>query len=145
MRKTNIVQYIFSIIIIISVTYNNDIKLWFKNNKLVKYENYLRSLPYYEQEHLTEKELKKIPKHQRPKPNAEFERLKTIDPELGRVPDERLFSALLETERRIIENQSGSFRDSTFTGGGAPYKTLKAAPSTSSSKPLGLVCACNPY
>ncbi|SVD57887.1 uncharacterized protein METZ01_LOCUS410741, partial [marine metagenome] len=32
MRKTNIVQYIFSIIIIISVTYNNDIKLWFKNN-----------------------------------------------------------------------------------------------------------------
>ena len=112
MRKTNIVQFIFSIIIIISVTYNNDIKLWFKNNKLVKYENFLRSLPYYEQEHLTEKELKKIPKHRRPKPNADFERLKTIDPELGRVPDERLFAALLETERRIIENQSSSFRDS---------------------------------
>ena len=53
MRKTNIVQYIFSIIIIISVTYNNDIKLWFKNNRLVKYENFLRSQPYYAQEHLT--------------------------------------------------------------------------------------------
>ena len=112
MKKTNIVQYLFYIIISISVIYNYDIRSWFKNNRLVNYEHFLKTQPYYNQEHLTKKELKKIPKHLRPKPNAEFEKIKTIDPALGRVPDERLFTALLETERRNIGNQSSSFRDS---------------------------------
>ena len=41
MKKTNIVQYLFYIIISISVIYNYDIRSWFKNNRLVNYEHFL--------------------------------------------------------------------------------------------------------
>ena len=66
----------------------------------ILYENFLHNHPYYTRERLSKKERKKIPKHIRPKPNAEFEKIKTMDPALGRVPQERLFIALKETERR---------------------------------------------
>ena len=82
-----------------------------KHGQIV-YENLLHNQPYYTQERLSKKERKKIPKHIRPKPNAEFEKIKTMDPALGRVPQERLFNALKETERRLGNNQGSSYRDS---------------------------------
>ena len=102
---------ILTLIIFVSTGIGNREGYLHKHRQIV-YENLLHNQPYYTQERLSKKERKKIPKHIRPKPNTEFEIIKTIDPALGRVPQERLFNALKETERRLGNNQGSSYRDS---------------------------------
>lgn len=114
MNISSYIKYSIFLTITILAFNSNNIKYYFNNIKRVDYEEFLSNLPYYKQGNLTKKQLKKIPKHNRPKPNVDFDNIKTIDPELQRVPNERLFRALKEKELRMVQSDSRPSRD-TFT------------------------------
>ena len=98
-----LILVIFSIIFITGLKIHNNTV----NEFLLKdYEEFLLSQKYYNEKKLSKKELKKIPKHIRPKPNIEFEKIKTLDPNLRRVPKERLIEAIRETEIRQSLNRT---------------------------------------
>jgi photosystem II stability/assembly factor-like uncharacterized protein/methionine-rich copper-binding protein CopC len=56
------------------------------------YTNYIRSLPYYTRK-ISYREIKAMPKNDRPDLAMEFEYLKTFDPSTKTIPRERLFKA----------------------------------------------------
>ena len=89
-----LILVIFSIIFITGLKIHNNTVNEFV---LKDYEEFLLSQKYYNEKKLSKKELKKIPKHIRPKPNIEFEKIKTLDTNLRRVPKERLIEAIRET------------------------------------------------
>tara|TARA_S200000501_G_scaffold73009_1_gene64966 strand:+ start:31715 stop:34402 length:2688 start_codon:yes stop_codon:yes gene_type:complete len=98
-NKINLIL-IFSIFIIIYIAGFRVYERVINEFELIDYEEFLLSQKYYNEKKLSKKELKKIPKHIRPKPNIEFEKIKTIDPKLRRVPKEKLIEAIRETELR---------------------------------------------
>lgn len=83
-------------------SYNNYIS---EKNRRV-YEIYLSKNEFIKPTHMTKKDLKTIPKKDRPNDAAKFEFLKTVDPTLKIVPKERLLDAY-EVARMSREKGKG--------------------------------------
>ncbi|MEL7006446.1 MAG: hypothetical protein AAFN93_27520, partial [Bacteroidota bacterium] len=68
------------------------------------YISYIDNHPYAQRELISENELKKMPKYDRPDLAAEHNFLMTVDPELKRIPSERLVGAFSYTKQMLSQS-----------------------------------------
>jgi hypothetical protein len=71
------------------------------------FENFLNNHPFNNRPVLPKADLIKIPVYERPDYHAEFEYLKTVDPTLLRVPNERIDAAYNAVTKSILEQKAG--------------------------------------
>ncbi len=71
------------------------------------YENFLINHPFNNRPVLPKADLIKIPVYERPDYHAEFEYLRTIDPAIIRVPNERLNAAYNVVTKSILDQKNG--------------------------------------
>ena len=93
---------LFLMILLLYVNNSDDSKK-LVNNPKANWEKLLAEHPYNNRPYLSDEDLKKIPKTDRPDLAMEQDVLMTMDPALGIVPTERKFIANKEAERRLME------------------------------------------
>jgi photosystem II stability/assembly factor-like uncharacterized protein len=71
------------------------------------FEDFLNNHPYNNRPVLPKADLIKIPVYERPDYHAEFDYLRTVDPALLRVPNERLNSAYSAVTKSILDQRAG--------------------------------------